>query len=63
MMICALLLFRGICQVPSEATELFNKMRVRKGRGLTIPSQIRYVDYIHRILTSPTGCALPEPKG
>ena len=44
-MICALLLHLGVCQTPQEAMELFAAARTRDGKGVTIPSQQRYIHY------------------
>ena len=44
-MICALLLHLGVCQTPQEAMELFAAARTQDGKGVTIPSQQRYIHY------------------
>ena len=36
---------------PAEALELFAKERTTDGKGVTIPSQLRYVGYAHRLMT------------
>mmetsp|Transcript_5088 Transcript_5088/g.12990 ORF Transcript_5088/g.12990 Transcript_5088/m.12990 type:complete len:537 (-) Transcript_5088:227-1837(-) len=51
LMICCVLLFTGVCTSPEEAIRLFGDRRTHNGRGLTIPSQKRYVGYANALFT------------
>ena len=42
-MVCALLLWRGECSDPASALEYYARERTHNGKGVTIPSQIRYI--------------------
>ena len=42
-MISCYLMYSGLCRGADEAMETFAKGRTRNGRGVTIPSQKRYV--------------------
>jgi len=48
--ICIYLIWSGICQSSSEAIQLFGRMRTHDGKGVTIPSQIRYIKYFETAL-------------
>ena len=48
--ICCYMLHTGVAQSASEACDLFGKMRTMDGKGVTIPSQIRYISYYHDCL-------------
>ena len=52
MMACCLLLHTGEFATAKEAIEHYDRQRMRKAskRGLTVPSQIRYVNYYERLL-------------
>ena len=43
--VCALMLYLNIFKMPEEALAYYGIMRVANGKGVTIPSQIRYVNY------------------
>lgn len=67
-MICCVLLFTGVCTSPEEAIRLFGDRRTHNGRGLTIPSQKRYVGYANALFTDhkyiippPQRSAAPSP--
>jgi phosphatidylinositol-3,4,5-trisphosphate 3-phosphatase/dual-specificity protein phosphatase PTEN len=48
--ICALLIYLNLFKKADEALAYYGIMRVGDGRGVTIPSQIRYVKYFEEIL-------------
>jgi len=50
MMVSCFLLYLERCQTPSDALGLFARRRTLDGKGVTIPSQMRYVDYFHEQL-------------
>eukprot|EP00944_MAST-04C_sp_MAST-4C-sp1_P008681 g8681.t1 len=50
LMVCAYLLHCGAAKTAQEATHLFAKRRTHNEKGVTIPSQIRYVNYYERIV-------------
>jgi len=43
--ICSLLMYQGVCKHPLDALTLFGKQRTFNNKGVTIPSQRRYVFY------------------
>jgi hypothetical protein len=65
----AYLLYSGQCACAADALRLFNERRTTNGKGVTIPSQIRYVQYFERILiqsatvgTPGSSHRVPEPR-
>ena len=48
--VCALMIYLNIFKTADEALAYYGIMRVGDGRGVTIPSQIRYVNYFAEIL-------------
>jgi len=50
LVISAYLLHAGICEVAEDALKLFALARTYNGKGVTIPSQIRYVHYYEQVL-------------
>eukprot|EP00736_Rhodelphis_marinus_P003797 Rmarinus@m.9534 len=59
LMICVLLLYLGFFKSPGEAIDFYNRRRTHDLKGLTLPSQRRYVNYYHHILTELDGIAPP----
>ena len=49
-MICCLLMYMNIFETSKESLYYYGIMRVENGKGVTIPSQIRYVNYFEQIL-------------
>lgn len=49
-MICCLLLYTRQCKSAEEALKFYGHMRTRNGKGVTIPSQRRYVRYFDQCL-------------
>ncbi|CAI9110226.1 OLC1v1010219C1 [Oldenlandia corymbosa var. corymbosa] len=50
LMICSLLLFLKFFPTAEECIEYYNQKRCVDGKGLILPSQIRYVKYFERIM-------------
>jgi len=50
LMICAWLLFSGMWPNPDDALSYYASMRTHNQKGVTIPSQLRYVRYFHESL-------------
>ncbi len=50
LMVCAYLVHSGTAKTADEATRLFARRRTHNEKGVTIPSQIRYVNYYERIV-------------
>ncbi|VFQ58370.1 unnamed protein product [Cuscuta campestris] len=50
LMICSLLLFLKFFTTAEECIDYYNQKRCVDGKGLILPSQIRYVKYFERIL-------------
>ena len=50
MLICCYLVWSGDCTSAAEALALFGRMRTHNGKGVTIPSQQRYVRYTEQLV-------------
>ncbi|KAL7610695.1 phosphatidylinositol 3,4,5-trisphosphate 3-phosphatase and protein-tyrosine-phosphatase PTEN2A [Lactuca sativa] len=59
LMICSLLLFLKFFPTSEECIEYYNQRRCVDGKGLILPSQIRYVSYFERILRDFNGESPP----
>ena len=51
-MIVCYLLFSGLCQTADDALAHYAKQRTLNGKGVTIPSQIRYIKYFETFLSA-----------
>ena len=49
-LICCLLMYMNTFNTADECLQYYGMMRVENGKGVTIPSQIRYVEYFEDIL-------------
>ena len=49
-MICCLLMYMNIFETAKEALYYYGIMRVENAKGVTIPSQIRYINYFEQII-------------
>ena len=49
-LICCLLMYLKVFDTADECLQYYGMMRVENGKGVTIPSQIRYVNYFETIL-------------
>ena len=49
LMVCALLLHLGFCDSAAAAMSFYNRKRTHDGKGLTLPSQIRYLHYYEKL--------------
>lgn len=51
-MICSYLIFSGLCSNSEEAFEYYARIRTHNNKGVTIPSQRRYVKYFESFLST-----------
>ena len=49
-LICCLLLYMNVFDNSDECLQYYGMMRAENGKGVTIPSQIRYVNYFEKII-------------
>ena len=59
LVICAFILFAGICRTAQDSMSVFARRRTKDGKGIQIPSQKRYLDYFHSVLYNYNG-AIPS---
>ena len=50
LMVCCFLIYSGICESANHAQNFYSERRMIKGIGLTITSQIRYLNYFQNVL-------------
>ncbi|PKA49162.1 Formin-like protein 20 [Apostasia shenzhenica] len=62
LMISSLLLYLKFFPTAEESIEYYNQKRCIDGKGLVLPSQIRYVKYFERILTYFSGENQPDRR-
>ena len=60
-MIACLLMAMGQCPTADDALDFFAQERTANGKGVTIPSQIRYVHYYEHIYKSEIDAAYKNP--
>ena len=60
LMIAALLLYSGVCDSAQDALDEFGRKRTANSKGVTIPSQQRFVGYFERLLRE-SGRSVDEP--
>lgn len=60
-MVTAYMIFTGEWKNPQDALDFYAAMRTYNKKGVTIPSQIRYVKYFGRVMNELKG-VLPEPR-
>uniref|UniRef100_A0A7N0U9Q6 Uncharacterized protein n=1 Tax=Kalanchoe fedtschenkoi TaxID=63787 RepID=A0A7N0U9Q6_KALFE len=63
LMICSLLLYLKFFPTSEEVIDYYNQKRCVDGKGLGLPSQIRYVKYFERILKDHNGENSPPRRG
>lgn len=51
-MICCYLIFSDLCKNSDESLQYYGMMRTHNNKGVTIPSQIRYIKYFEAFLCS-----------
>jgi len=51
-MICSYLIFSNLCENSEQAIKYYGKMRTLNEKGVTIPSQIRYIKYFEAFLNT-----------
>ena len=61
--ICIYLIWSGICQSSTEAIRMFGQARTHDGKGVTIPSQLRYIKYFETALRTFQQALPPSSAG
>jgi phosphatidylinositol-3,4,5-trisphosphate 3-phosphatase/dual-specificity protein phosphatase PTEN len=54
------LMFRGEWNTPEDAMAFYAAMRTKNMKGVTIPSQIRYINYFYKAITTGTTAISPD---
>jgi len=62
LMVCALLVKLGVVEDANAAEELYNRKRTNDGKGLTLPSQRRYLRYFCEALNKPDDAHETPPR-
>lgn len=62
LMVCALLVKLGVVEDANAAEELYNRKRTNDGKGLTLPSQRRYLRYFYEALNKPDDAHETPPR-
>jgi len=62
LLICCWLLHAGICKTAKDAIDFFAAARTDDNSGVTIPSQIRYIEYYEKILQNGFPSTMPTYK-
>jgi phosphatidylinositol-3,4,5-trisphosphate 3-phosphatase/dual-specificity protein phosphatase PTEN len=51
-LICCYIVYAKLCETARDAIEFFGAQRTHDGKGVTIPSQLRYIHYTEKIVSS-----------
>jgi len=54
LIVCCYLVYSGFCESATQALEMYARQRTSDGKGVTIPSQIRYTYYFTQLLRNPS---------
>jgi phosphatidylinositol-3,4,5-trisphosphate 3-phosphatase/dual-specificity protein phosphatase PTEN len=60
--ICCYLIYSELCENAEQALNFYSKLRTYNSKGVTIPSQIRYVKYFSEILSNKILMPLDSPR-
>jgi len=61
-MISALLVYNGTFKTAGESLKFFGYRRTSDGKGVTIPSQLRYVHYVEEVLARRKASKVTKPR-